>query len=101
MTNVSLQSSGRLRVVMKGAPEAVLSCCQLSTAQCSEIYTTIAEMAGQGSRVLGVATAELDDPTLLPARQHEFRLSFSGLIGLADPHRPLQNRWDPRCHDYR
>jgi Ca2+-transporting ATPase len=97
MTNVSLQSSGRLRVVMKGAPEAVLSCCQLSTAQCSEIYTTIAEMAGQGSRVLGVATAELDDPTLLPARQHEFRLSFSGLIGLADPLRPLVPEAIGRC----
>ena len=97
MTHVSLQSSGRLRVVMKGAPEAVLSCCQLSAAQYSEIYTTIAEMAGQGSRVLGVATAELDNHTLLPAKQQQFRLTFSGLIGLADPLRPLVSEAIGRC----
>jgi Ca2+-transporting ATPase len=97
MTTVSLQSSGRLRVVMKGAPEAVLSCCSLLTAQRSEIYTTIAEMASQGSRVLGVATAEWDRCTPLPSGQQEFRLSFSGLIGLADPLRPLVPEAIGRC----
>lgn len=97
MTTVSLQSSGRLRVVMKGAPEAVLSCCPLLTARRSEIYTTIAEMASQGSRVLGVATAEWDRCTPLPAGQQEFRLSFSGLIGLADPLRPLVPEAIGRC----
>lgn len=97
MTTVSQQASERLTVVMKGAPEAVLSCCQLSAVRRSEIDATIAEMANQGSRVIGVGTTELDRNTLLPAHQREFRLSFSGLIGLADPLRPLVPEAIGRC----
>ena len=97
MTTVSQQASGRLSIVMKGAPEAVLSCCQLSASRRSEIDATIAEMASQGSRVIGVGTTELDSNTLLPAHQREFRLSFSGLIGLADPLRPLVPEAIGRC----
>src|SRR5205823_9921617 len=48
----------------------------------------IAEMAGAGLRVLGVAEAHASREAPLPEEQRAFAFAFVGLIGLADPIRP-------------
>jgi len=44
-------------------------------------------MAGDGLRVLGVATAHFKQMSL-PSDQHDFKFGFLGLVGFADPIRP-------------
>lgn len=85
MTNV-WQDDGRSQrhAVMKGAPEVVLGCCDLSAAQQSQIKIAADQMAAQGLRVLAIASGELAQNGM-PQHQQDLRLTFAGLIGLADP----------------
>ena len=46
-------------------------------------------MANAGLRVLGVAKATFQHKDPLPAQQHDFSFEFAGLVGLADPVRPM------------
>ena len=46
-------------VAAKGAPEAIIDLCHLPEAEALTIEKVVAEMAGQGLRVLGVARAKL------------------------------------------
>jgi Ca2+-transporting ATPase len=74
-------------IAAKGAPEAVADLCHVTPAQHGEIMQSVAAMADDGLRVIGVARA-LFVPEQMPADQHEFRFKFLGLLGLADPVRP-------------
>jgi Ca2+-transporting ATPase len=71
-------------IAAKGAPEAIAELCHLGSAQSGALTQSATEMAAQGLRVLGVASAALtkDD---LPDSQHDFAFQFLGLVGLADP----------------
>ena len=79
-------------VAAKGAPEAIAEICTLDTAQRAEIRTQVAMMAGEGFRVLAVASGTLSsmrgETPPWPTSQRELRLHFVGLTGLADPIRP-------------
>jgi Ca2+-transporting ATPase len=80
-------------VAAKGAPEAIAEICALDAAQRAEIRAQVAKMAGQGLRVLAVASGTLSpvhggDRRAWPTSQRELRLRFLGLTGLADPIRP-------------
>ncbi len=74
-------------IASKGAPEAVADLCHFNPAQTAELTARVAEMAGDGLRVLGVAKAEFKQAPL-PEKQHDFVFQFIGLVGLADPVRP-------------
>jgi len=74
-------------IAAKGAPEAVADLCHVSPPAREEIMASVARMADDGLRVLGVARA-LFVPAEMPADQHEFVFKFLGLLGLADPVRP-------------
>ncbi len=85
MTNVWEKSgTGELRVAAKGSPEAIIALCRLDPAVIDELMQSVAQMADEGLRVLGVASADarIDN---LPDRQADFSFSLSGFIGLADP----------------
>ena len=73
-----------MAVATKGAPEAVMDLCQLSTAARAFWTTQTARLAGQGLRVLAVAQATHHDAQM-PACAEDFSFSWLGLIGLADP----------------
>jgi P-type Ca2+ transporter type 2C len=73
-----------LSVAAKGAPEAVLELCRLSSSEKDALLHRVRELAADGLRVLGVAraTAQGDE---LPDSQRKFRFEFLGFVGLADP----------------
>ncbi|CAN5648331.1 HAD-IC family P-type ATPase [soil metagenome] len=76
-----------LMIAAKGAPEAVVDLCHLPPGQREQIALQVDAMAGDGLRVLGVASAVFQVPPL-PGNQHDFDFVFLGLIGLQDPVRP-------------
>lgn len=71
----------------KGAPEAIARLCKLDGAEQAAMQDSVAAMAKNGLRVLGVAAATCDGESL-PTSQQGFPFRFLGLVGLADPLRP-------------
>ena len=75
-------------VAAKGAPEAVANLCHFDEEQIQELSHHIGSMANEGLRVLGVAKAYFKGKEW-PAHQVDFDFEFLGLVGLADPVRPI------------
>jgi Ca2+-transporting ATPase len=76
-----------LFIAAKGAPEAIARLCRLGDTDQAALHAAVEEMADNGLRVLGVATARFEAPSL-PQSQEGFAFRFLGLVGLADPLRP-------------
>ncbi len=74
-------------VAAKGAPEAIADLCRLEPEPRARLSREVAALASDGLRVLGVAKAETTKDAL-PSAQRDLRLTFLGLVGLADPLRP-------------
>ena len=79
--------SAQFVIAAKGAPEAIADLCHLPEHDAARLNESVAGMAAQGLRVLGVAKARFSSTTL-PDEQHDFAFEFLGLIALADPVRP-------------
>ena len=71
-------------IAAKGAPEAVADLCHLPGLEATRLNESVARMAAEGLRVLGVAKAQFSSKDL-PDQQHDFDFEFLGLISLADP----------------
>ena len=76
--------SAQLVIAAKGAPEAVADLCHLQVQETEQLNASVAQMAAEGLRVLGVAKAQFAGMDL-PHWQHDFDFEFLGLIALADP----------------
>jgi Ca2+-transporting ATPase len=74
-------------IAAKGAPEAIIDLCHLSSGEAQELSKQVQLMAVDGLRVLGVAKAHFKQVSL-PGDQHVFKFDFLGLLGFADPIRP-------------
>ncbi|WP_256080460.1 cation-translocating P-type ATPase [Massilia sp. YIM B04103] len=74
-------------VAAKGAPEAIVELCHLAQSRAAAIAAQVAALAGQGLRVIGVASATFPSSGL-PDDQHVFEFGFLGLVALRDPVRP-------------
>jgi phosphoserine phosphatase len=87
MSTVHHLPDDRVRVVCKGAPEAVLQPTVLTTdpATIARAMARAEELAGHGHRVLAVAQADRD--TVPPDSDMEQGLQLLGLIALTDPPR--------------
>ena len=85
-------------IAAKGAPEAIMDLCHLDEAHKEELSRQIIAMADDGLRVLGVAKAYFMQTNPLPSEQHDFAFDFIGLIGLADPVRPLVANSVKECY---
>lgn len=85
MTTVHRGCDGRYLVVCKGAPEAVLAAplVDAPTAEIAELTAAARRLAGEGLRVLAVASAVVDAPPADPARPTGLRPA--GLVAVADP----------------
>ncbi len=79
--------SSEFVIATKGAPEAIGDLCHFSEQDAALLNQTVAGMASEGLRVLGVAKAQFSSKTL-PDQQHDFDFKFLGLVALADPVRP-------------
>lgn len=74
-------------VASKGAPEAVISLCHVSSEKKAELLQKVKEMSDKGLRVLGVAKANVAK-TDLPEGQLDLPFTFVGFLGFVDPPRP-------------
>ncbi|MEU6849421.1 cation-transporting P-type ATPase [Actinacidiphila alni] len=100
MSVVQHTDHGRLHVIVKGAPEAVLPL--LTTGEPARDAQDAADaLANDGMRVLAVATRDLpagaDAVTERSRTERELRLL--GLVGLYDPPRPEVAAAVQRCHE--
>src|SRR5574340_1572599 len=84
-------------VAAKGAPEAIADLCYFDAVQLQQLAQEVADMAGEGLRVMGVARAVFQGARW-PDRQHDFEFEFLGLAGLADPVRPAVPAAIRECH---
>ena len=93
MTTVHRLEPGRVRVIGKGAPEAMLSPEVVAGGQAdvAAAAARAAEFARQGLRVLAVAAADRADRTVRAwpaAADPERGLELLGLVAIVDPPRP-------------
>ena len=88
MTHVFENQKGTRIIAAKGAPEALIACSNLSTAEIQQINDTIESMSKEGFRVLGVGISEFTGNDY-PKTQQEFTFTFKGLVAFYDP--PKEN----------
>ena len=84
MTQVWKQADGGLSAAAKGAPEAITRLCRLDAVSRRQVLADADRMAGEGLRVLAIASAA-SLPSELPESHVDLPLVFMGLVGLADP----------------
>ncbi|MFE2012899.1 cation-translocating P-type ATPase [Streptomyces sp. NPDC059491] len=91
---------GPTRIVVKGAPEAVLDRLLPGTGVDSA-RTAAEELARDGMRVLAVAVRDVPSGAELPSRRQdaESGLTLLGLVGLYDPPRSEVAEAVRRCHE--
>lgn len=78
--------SNECLVAIKGAPEAILKCCNLSQTQKTVLEKQIRDLASQGLRLLGVAKSQYTKQSQnWPATLNSFEFTWLGLVGLKDP----------------
>ncbi|HWD37999.1 MAG TPA: cation-translocating P-type ATPase, partial [Fimbriimonas sp.] len=80
------ESGDGFDIAIKGAPEAVVKMCSLSSEDTAKIHRELDELAVEGLRVIGVASQHWQQE--LPSHHKEFTPKFLGLVALADPPRP-------------
>ncbi len=85
-------------VAAKGSPEAIIDLCHLTLPQSAPITEAALRMASRGLRVLGVARARFVGEAW-PTHEHDFDFEFTGLVGLADPLRPIIPDVVRRCRE--
>lgn len=72
-----------LQYAAKGAPETILGLCRMDQLARREAEGAMQSMASQGMRVLGVATACIEQDRQLDPNELEYE--FAGLLGFEDP----------------
>ena len=86
MSNIWKSSSkaNAFLIAAKGAPEAIAKLCHLSVTERKKLTLAVDDMAANGIRVLGVATANTSDKKWAKS-QSDYQFTLVGLVGLADP----------------
>lgn len=87
----------RCVVAAKGAPEAILDLCRLGAADRAQILAAVDRFAGEGLRVIALASALHGGP--LPESPRDFAFAFVGLAGLADPLRATATAAVAECRN--
>ena len=88
--SVATKENDSVFVYCKGAPEAVIDICNLSSIDKSKINKMLESLSGQGRRLLAVGYKKVEGPSIsanLNFREVEKDLEFLGLISIADPPR--------------
>ncbi|AFA47697.1 cation-translocating P-type ATPase [Acetobacterium woodii] len=78
---------GEIIVAAKGSPERLLTICDFGENERAAIEAKITEMSKQGLRVIAVGEMRPQTEAEIPTTITEAKLTFLGLIGLADPPR--------------
>lgn len=78
---------GELVIAAKGSPERILNICELTNEQRAEAEKQILALSSQGLRVIAIAYCCPEDESKIPANITDCRLTYLGIVGLADPPR--------------
>jgi Ca2+-transporting ATPase len=84
MTHIFENEKGIRIIAAKGAPEALLSCSNLSENEFEKIQQALTTMTQEGFRVLAVAEAKFYGDNF-PEKQQDFSFQFKGLVAFYDP----------------
>ncbi|WP_461202578.1 calcium-translocating P-type ATPase, PMCA-type [Enterococcus sp. N342-3-1-2] len=88
------------RVMVKGAPDVLLTRCIIDGADQQIIADKNAEMASKALRVLGAAYKDITEvPEELTSEDIENGLTFAGLVGMIDPPRQEVKEAVAQCYD--
>lgn len=88
------------RVMVKGAPDVLLTRCTIDSADQQAIADKNAEMASKALRVLGAAYKDITEvPAELTSEEIENGLTFAGLVGMIDPPREEVKEAVAQCYD--
>jgi len=74
-------------IASKGAPEGILSICNLEEQEKVLIENKRDEMSNQGIRVIAVGMTKVNNKSEIPEKLTDCKLTFCGLVGLIDPPR--------------
>jgi P-type Ca2+ transporter type 2C len=88
--SVAAESDDKIVIYVKGAPEAILSRCDLSSQESEQVHEQVSILSKKGMRVLAFANKEAIEHDFEKASLEsiENKLNFTGLVALADPPRP-------------
>ena len=90
---------GKHELVVKGAPEQMMTRSSLTRAQMTEVNQAVTQLTSQGYRVIAVATAAIDGPLETFQELHpKLKLEFAGLVAVADTLRPSARRAIAAAH---
>ena len=84
MTHVFENNSGKRIIATKGAPEALLEVCNLTTAEKQQVEQAIQTITSEGYRVLGVGESDFEGSDF-PKMQQDISFVFKGIVGFYDP----------------
>ncbi|KJS03633.1 MAG: cation transporter [Desulfobulbaceae bacterium BRH_c16a] len=88
---------GARKIIMKGAPEAVLRCCKAIDS--ALVLREVEAMAARGMRVLAIAVRRLESPVeTLEMESIAGAMELAGLQGMIDPPRPEAIDAVQACH---
>jgi Ca2+-transporting ATPase len=91
VTHIWKDSKNKHFVFSKGAPEAILSLCELSAKKEKDLHIIIKDLAKKGYRVLGVAKSALNKKDIknnFPKTHKDFDFEFVGFLAFSDPVKP-------------
>jgi len=90
---------GKHELVVKGAPEQMITRSNLTRTQMTEVNKAVTQLTSQGYRVIAVATAPLDNNLETLQELHpKLKLQFAGLVAVADTLRPSARRAIAAAH---
>ncbi|MCL2825901.1 MAG: cation-translocating P-type ATPase [Eggerthellaceae bacterium] len=78
---------GEVVIAAKGSPESIVPLCHLDAPGMASVERQVAEMGGEGLRVIALASAKLASEADIPDALTGCSLQLCGLVGLADPPR--------------
>lgn len=84
MTHIFKNEEGKRIISAKGAPEAIIDVCNLTSEEKEQIEKAIQAITTEGYRVLGVGQSDFKGNDF-PKTQQEFKFNFKGIVAFYDP----------------
>jgi Ca2+-transporting ATPase len=84
MTHLFENDKGKRIVAAKGAPEALMNVCHVSTTERQQIEKAIQTITSEGYRVLAVGESDFEGNDF-PQTQQEISFTFKGIVAFYDP----------------
>lgn len=84
MTHLFENNSGKRIIAAKGAPEALMNVCNLTTTEKQQIEKAIKTITSEGYRVLCVGESDFEGSNF-PKTQQEIPFVFKGIVAFYDP----------------